>query len=863
MLREVAQSSIAKRAGIRAAAQWLGWFFAITIALAIWRSEVISLPPYEDQAVGLWNEADFLVENDFDYHKLRYEEPLYMSKRPGARSYVISLLPTLVALLIESTPTAAASFVVAHWVTFALTAGILLFVFACLRPVTGALIAALAALALLTTPLFSAQVDLLGMDIPLTMFAMLTAWAVWRERYLVAAVASLGAFLMKATGGLLTVATLIFLTARLVIERGRVSRFVRRQQIVAIVAHLVVLAAEIAIFSIGDTTASVRSAIPWPKMLQLPYAFAWLPDIGVLLFLWAGLCLWAVGTWLYVEKSTGESEDPASDDDGAARRRGIAIAFYCWLVVCGMLAANAMYIFIPRYFTAALPFLYIAVSTLLAVHLRAKWAAVSLLGLMLGINLLNQYGQLYPALERVDQGDFARYPWFHARQCALSERSREYLHDHRANLQAVEQLVERCGNDPIFVTAPQSFYLTKPRLGYVDRPLKVFDIVDYEIAVPSFVHWVMSNAEASTLRPIFIWRGKNRMTVPPPHENDEIIYADSGEPPMMIYRKTLPASARASARAAERWYLDQTLKGPFFVERVEMRAIYLVESGQVDRGMREIVAASNFDPEHPRIRGARYYVFGAWEKRARDVRTSARGRQPPDGIEPTFPTIARIEPRLTTGLKTLLRSRDLSSRKRQTSSPSTDSMSPFAAAQSAMLARRWQLASAYLAVSQFAEPTLVRRELSQFSFAMLLAAQGSTDDAADQFAALVEEFPYLPEAYHRFGLARLEQGRLGEARKALDRAIDLDPQFVAAHYALGLTLGRAREYLAAQDHLIEAVWLEPGNRDALRSLMSALDLRPPTEADNLETAGDIRPKSRYASVNLAAAQLPVVPPRSR
>src|SRR5579884_1039643 len=43
--------------------------------LAIWRYEVLWLPPYYETAMGLFREADFLAATDFDYLRLRFHEP--------------------------------------------------------------------------------------------------------------------------------------------------------------------------------------------------------------------------------------------------------------------------------------------------------------------------------------------------------------------------------------------------------------------------------------------------------------------------------------------------------------------------------------------------------------------------------------------------------------------------------------------------------------------------------------------------------------------------------------------------------------------------------------------------------------------
>jgi hypothetical protein len=82
--------------------RWLGGSLTLLAALAVARWDIIDSPPYYDFALGLFTEANYLVETDFDYYRLRYFEKVgndggprvYMTRQgrlePLATSYTRS-----------------------------------------------------------------------------------------------------------------------------------------------------------------------------------------------------------------------------------------------------------------------------------------------------------------------------------------------------------------------------------------------------------------------------------------------------------------------------------------------------------------------------------------------------------------------------------------------------------------------------------------------------------------------------------------------------------------------------------------------------------------------------------------------------
>jgi cell division protein FtsN len=68
---------------------------------------------------------------------------------------------------------------------------------------------------------------------------------------------------------------------------------------------------------------------------------------------------------------------------------------------------------------------------------------------------------------------------------------------------------------------------------------------------------------------------------------------------------------------------------------------------------------------------------------------------------------------------------------------------------------------------------------------VLLSRNGQSDAAIDAFLAIAEERPDLPEPHNNLAVLYASQGRYNDARGALKRAIDLQPDYDVAYENLG------------------------------------------------------------------------------
>ena len=123
--------------------------------------------------------------------------------------------------------------------------------------------------------------------------------------------------------------------------------------------------------------------------------------------------------------------------------------------------------------------------------------------------------------------------------------------------------------------------------------------------------------------------------------------------------------------------------------------------------------------------------------------------------------------------------------------------------------------------------------------AALLYMQGDNEGAITEAREAVKVSPWMAQAHFTLGLCLLQAGRAGEAKEALEQALDMNPSFPSGEEALAQAYGIERNDGEALRHYRKALEEDPGSVDALigaaRILASAADakLRDGAEAVKL------------------------------
>ncbi|MBX7074750.1 MAG: tetratricopeptide repeat protein [Pirellulales bacterium] len=509
---------------------WLAALVLVTAIIAVWRREIIDSPPYWDSAMGLFLEADFLARTGFDYAQLTSQEGRFIEG--GAAIYIVSVMPSLLACAMRSLPSVEAVLVAGHLFSFATAAALGLVIFAILYRRVGNWAAGLVAAAVLTTPLFATQIDMIGMDLPMTLMATLALWCVARDWYFGAACMSLAAFFVKLSGGVSTAALVTFLALLSVASlNGGACR--ARRWWVGFGMALFCLAIELSVAQwmslLPKSSVEQREANTAEGIVSLLDARYWCPDLALIFLVSLALSLVLLGARLL------------GDWKGLPRPRrvggALAIArealwdqrveLYCWTAVIGLLLVLSRIYTIPRYLTMPLVYVWIVLAVSLFQRLKAGGWGLGLVALVIAFNLANASGRFLPALPSEDV--------FQSRTGAFLERSREYLADHRENLALVKALEHEARDRAIVTAAPFVHFLSKPALGYVKSPLHGYSVNTYTTETfPA----VSTLRDAPAERLVFVW-ATNRFVplalcaMPEPQAGDRIIYK-AGAPVSLV-----------------------------------------------------------------------------------------------------------------------------------------------------------------------------------------------------------------------------------------------------------------------------------------------------------------------------------------
>ena len=409
--------------------------FAVLLALN-W--SVLSLPPYWDAVIGLFNQASWLEQHDFSLYAL-LQQPGYQDGGPNVRP--MNLLATTLALLYGCLPPKAV-FVVCHVATIAAAALAISLLFAMLKRHVSTKEAALWCAAGAFNPIFAGQTASIYLEIPLALTTVLVLFFTAREKYFWAMATGVLGCGVKSVFALVGATLLVWVVYRVLCSVAiRKERFNKRVLLLLAVPLISISASVLQNAASGIQLGVSTLRIPSFAILEL-HATQFFPDQIALL---AGSLVLAI---LYLVRRREWSW------------RWFDLTFLLAVGVWGFWAFYALYFHpLPRYSTMSiLPLMGLV--GLLASKVVGRRPASVLAVMVIIWGCVNQQGRLLPAPlpQRARSGDFL-------------ERSCEYLVDQRAALDMC-RLIETQFRDTVVVAKyPFVQMLTMPELGYVKEAL--------------------------------------------------------------------------------------------------------------------------------------------------------------------------------------------------------------------------------------------------------------------------------------------------------------------------------------------------------------------------------------------------------
>lgn len=552
----------------------MAWFLVI----AVHRWTNLDSPPYIEQSISHWGEADWLVEHDFDFHRLRVKELHF--EDGGPRVYWCSVVPAAMALAMETLPSTQAMIVGYRIVYVWLPAAIILgLCFALVREVQPLWIAFLVSAAVYVTPIVSVQIEMLGMDV--AMVAMTMAWwmSMHRRRFALATVLGAIPFFLKPSAFVVPMGAAAYFGGLALLELYRERRARPRYWVLGL-ANVAVFAVQMILLVEGG---NLRGRLMIFQDLGL-----WLkssPDLlAILVFSFFMTILWVVRSI-----RAGTPSSPCQSLVVRLENFALASPLECsgWFVILLNLAAATVTYYESRHLTLVVPMVLVLLGRVTGrLGMRPAVFGACLAGFLV-FEASNAFGRFYPALAPPVQ-----------RGWGVLERSLEYRADHESNIAASRLIDAKLRGEPLLAADQFLYFLKLSRLGYVRQSFgdgRHWFIVEdsnllqlVEDQPPSLIVTYVTDQIGSWPFPAYV--------ISKPEEGDEVLYHDRLDPPTIIYRRTFDTTGSSADRM--RQYVDLLFSD---VKDVDP-AVRLAVVGSERLALRYVAADLGKPSADPRVR---------------------------------------------------------------------------------------------------------------------------------------------------------------------------------------------------------------------------------------------------------------------
>lgn len=559
-------------------------FMLVFVAYMVAKWDWLESPPYWDAAFGVWTEASFLADTNFNYFRLRFQEAHATSG--GAYAYLISVIPTILAALMKLGATTPDLLLGYHLFNLACASAVVTMVWWVAAPRMGSFFAALVAGLLAVTPVFTAQAEQASLEMPLVAAALAAFLSASRRGDRSAAALATLAFFIKPTGLLVTLTLLCWrLTERLLLGRSPVAARNRRRRR-EIIHYGSCVAAQVAVLLASGIMADRVDPANRDSAAGLFALWFWCPDVVVIAIIvvmgWSFLLL---GTLARVRPRSARSR--IRTGLAAALRAEPLVFLTICLLFLDLLAAKGTVV-LPRYLLVAMPLVYLALGILLIekLSLTAVIPAAVLVA-AIGFQIANSHGRFLTPIEKALSPAYARTG-------ALLERSLEYRSDHLTHQAVAKAIVAEAESGPIFAGHPFAYYLALPRLGYVEKAVPGYALNAFSESYPGFPNIADAPFLDLPPQPIFVKLANSyhqraiRFAIPDPESNDDILCREGGDSPIVVFRKRW-GGYEPAREAREQWFLDRTYPWSA-TARARCNGRYFMMRKDFDRAIEEIWA---------------------------------------------------------------------------------------------------------------------------------------------------------------------------------------------------------------------------------------------------------------------------------
>ena len=510
-------------------------------------------PAYWDTALGCLHEATWLARHHFDFAALAHEAPYNAG---GPRIYLLTLWPSLHALLLNTLGPGRAFLCVAHLITLLSCATVLGSVWAILRRRAGAEAAWIGTLVLWSLPPWQTQSVLINMDMPALALAYAGVALALHDRPWCATLSLLLAMCVKVSAAV----------PALLLGGGLLLQIRGARQIPWLLASAAPLAlnklmglayARMPLPLVGDGHGFVAQSLLLPWRYRYCILLLWNRCPEVVLLMGAG----ALGSLGWLAALWREKRAPGWRAAWEARAKS-ALPLMCLAAV----AATAMFcaafdIFPPRYALVTAPFAAMGFAggvSRLRVTARRGLTAAMAVSLLAGMRGAPAHALSGGAPFSGQEGAMRQFLRFEeaGNDGHILERSFEFQEDLRLQMRAARELPARFPGKIIVTSWPLVHALRLPELGYVETPHAVMTTTRPALAWDGVEnYWSYIREHKSEHRPddfIWVWQ-PSVFAGPEPDRRNAVVLEELREGPhrLLVFRyDEWPAEPDDPPRAA-------------------------------------------------------------------------------------------------------------------------------------------------------------------------------------------------------------------------------------------------------------------------------------------------------------------------
>ncbi|MBY0586123.1 tetratricopeptide repeat protein [bacterium] len=749
---------------LRNSLYWVFAFLVLTALLTLWRWDVLVQRPYGSAATGLFTQASAVAWGDVD-----------SSATPAPTLYRSSILPAFLAGLMRIIPDSPNLLMLIYRIVqFSLASVMALALVGYLWSRAGLGGAAIVAVGILSAPVVTVQMELMGIDFPVVVLLILAGILLLRGHGFLGGLLAILACLFKWTAISYLAAGFVYSILGLILGSPRAGRG-------SLVVHGLGLIGMIALLaSRWDSNEHLGGWVPSPAFGTSPIVdiWWWSPDLLVYLAI-TMIALAALGRWS--DRSETTMTDPTEAPTGFSLLDppillgGLVILFvFIRLVITGAT---------PAELAIVIPFLFLIMGWVAFSWPKFRPASISFFFVIAVFQLVNSTGMMLPAIP--NSIDY--------RTSSLRERSREYLDtDHALQVEGLLSLLERGRDTTVATVPPMVHYLSLPALGYVREPFE-----GYSLGGPTTRRFKpiddIRTDPPPRLSVVYLrnrYAANHEWTIPLPEAGDELIYPRAKERREQPRWKTSRLFVY-KAREVPSESADETTRR--LIRRIWPSA------GSIDRARQLAQTGRSSEAEilyrqilqwNPSDHAARLQLGELLEGREDWAGAQQEYRRIPLGSSEYWQALSRAA-----GIEVVQKNYEAADRAFADAISSLRKEARSDPRELAMLYLRWGLAD------------MVRQDWVK---------------AEEKLAQATGSDPSFSLAFRERGLVLMNQSKWLGAKDQLELALDLDREDPRTHFYLASALVSLKDWDRARAEFMETLRLDPSNLVAQQGLSEAL-----------------------------------------